>query len=63
MTLSEKIKNSRFLIPVVLLIILVIGSMYAGIATATEAAAFGVIGACCWPGRSAPYRGARSPQV
>ncbi len=39
-----KVQNSRFLIPVVLLIVLVIGSMYAGWATATEAAAFGVIG-------------------
>ena len=42
--LWEKIRNSRFLIPVILLIMLVIGSMYLGIATATEAAAFGVIG-------------------
>ena len=32
-------------IPVVLLIALVLGSIYAGIATATEAAAFGVVGA------------------
>ncbi len=44
MTLSEKIKNSRFLLPVILLILVVIGSMYLGYATATEAAAFGVIG-------------------
>ncbi len=42
---SEKLKNSRFLLPVIALIMLVIGSMYAGIATATEAAAFGVLGA------------------
>ncbi len=41
---AEKLKASRFLVPVVLLIILVIGSMYLGFATATEAAAFGVIG-------------------
>ena len=40
----EKVKISRFLIPVLLLITVVIGSMYTGIATATEAAAFGVIG-------------------
>ena len=44
MTLGEKLKNSRFLIPVILLIVVVIGSMYMGFATATEAAAFGVIG-------------------
>ncbi|MGE0419580.1 MAG: TRAP transporter large permease subunit, partial [Acetobacteraceae bacterium] len=44
MTLGDKIVNSRFLIPIVLLILLVIGSMYLGFATATEAAAFGVIG-------------------
>ena len=44
LTLWQKIKISRFLIPVLLLITVVIGSMYAGLATATEAAAFGVIG-------------------
>ncbi len=43
--LAEKIRNSRFLIPLILLVGLVIGSMYLGFATATEAAAFGVIGA------------------
>ena len=45
MSLGEKIRNSRFLIPVICLIVVVIGSMYLGYATATEAAAFGVIGA------------------
>lgn len=45
MTFAEKLANSRFLIPVICLILVVIGSMYLGIATATEAAAFGVIGA------------------
>ena len=44
MTFLEKVKNSRFLIPVICLILVVIGSMYLGYATATEAAAFGVIG-------------------
>lgn len=44
MTFMERVKNSRFLIPVILLILLVIGSMYLGYATATEAAAFGVLG-------------------
>ena len=45
MTFSKKLQNSRFLIPVLCLIAVVIGSMYFGFATATEAAAFGVIGA------------------
>lgn len=44
MTFGQKLANSRFLMPVILLILVVIGSMYAGLATATEAAAFGVIG-------------------
>lgn len=44
MTLRQRIANSRFLIPVICLILVVIGSMYLGYATATEAAAFGVIG-------------------
>lgn len=44
MSFAEKVRNSRFLIPVLLLIALVIGSMYLGFATATEAAAFGVLG-------------------
>jgi C4-dicarboxylate transporter, DctM subunit len=42
---GARLRNSKLLIPVMLLIILVIGSMYLGFATATEAAAFGVIGA------------------
>lgn len=45
MGFGDKLRNSRFLIPVMLLIIVVIGSMYTGTATATEAAAIGVIGA------------------
>ena len=44
-TLLQKLHASRHLIPVVSLIALVLGSIYSGIATATEAAAFGVAGA------------------
>ncbi|MBM3556822.1 MAG: TRAP transporter large permease subunit [Alphaproteobacteria bacterium] len=40
----EKLQASRHLIPVVILILMVLGSIYSGIATATEAAAFGVVG-------------------
>jgi tripartite ATP-independent transporter DctM subunit len=45
MSFAEKLRASGSLIPVVLLIIGVIGSIYAGFATATEAAAVGVVGA------------------
>ncbi|MDA9618821.1 TRAP transporter large permease subunit [bacterium] len=41
----EKIKRSKQLLPVVFLICSVIGSIYTGIATATEAASLGVVGA------------------
>jgi tripartite ATP-independent transporter DctM subunit len=44
-TFMEKIRESGSLIPVVCLIASVLGSIYAGIATATEAAAVGVVGA------------------
>ena len=50
MSFAERLRNSRFLIPVLLLIALVIGSMYLGVATATEAAALGVIGALALAG-------------
>ena len=40
----EKIKRSKQLLPVILLISGVIGSIYSGIATATEAASLGVVG-------------------
>jgi len=45
MNLQEKLAESRNLIPIVLLIGAVLGSIYTGIATATEAAALGVVGA------------------
>ena len=44
LSFTQKVANSKFLIPVICLILVVIGSMYLGYATATEAAAFGVIG-------------------
>jgi C4-dicarboxylate transporter, DctM subunit len=44
MPIAEKLYESRHLIPVMLLIGAVLGSIYAGIATATEAAAVGVLG-------------------
>ena len=45
LSFPEKLRESRHLIPVVLLIGAVLGSIYTGIATATEAAALGVVGA------------------
>jgi tripartite ATP-independent transporter DctM subunit len=44
LSLRGKLAESRHLIPVVLLIAAVLGSIYSGIATATEAAAVGVLG-------------------
>jgi C4-dicarboxylate transporter DctM subunit len=44
LTLRQKISESRHLIPVMLLIIGVLGSIYSGVATATEAASLGVLG-------------------
>ena len=41
----DKIKRSKQLLPVIILILAVIGSIYTGIATATEAASLGVLGA------------------
>ena len=41
----EKIRRSKQLLPVIILILAVIGSIYTGIATATEAASLGVVGA------------------
>ena len=44
-SLIDKIKRSNQLLPVIILILAVIGSIYTGIATATEAASLGVLGA------------------
>lgn len=45
LSLGEMIAESRFLLPLFGLVFVVIGSMYTGFATATEAAAVGVLGA------------------
>ena len=45
MSLRDKVRNSAFLFPIGCLVLVVIGSMYTGLATATEAAAIGVTGA------------------
>ncbi len=45
MSLQERIRRARNLIPCLALIGFVMGVMFAGLATATEAAAFGVMGA------------------
>jgi C4-dicarboxylate transporter DctM subunit len=45
MPFAEKMRATWRLLPVVLLILAVIGSIYGGYATATEAAALGVVGA------------------
>ncbi|WP_459614168.1 TRAP transporter large permease [Bordetella sp. 2513F-2] len=45
LSFKQKLHQSRHLIPVLLLIGAVLGSIYTGVATATEAAAVGVVGA------------------
>jgi C4-dicarboxylate transporter DctM subunit len=42
---SERFASLKDLAPTVILILMVLGSIYAGIATPTEAAALGVLGA------------------
>ncbi len=52
-TFAERLFAGRHLIPVLLLIALVLGSIYTGVATATEAAAIGVVGSlilAAWQG-------------
>ena len=44
-TLKEKLASSKELFPVLLLVVVVLGGIYMGITTPTEAAAIGVVGA------------------
>jgi len=46
-SLSEKLRALKGIVPFLALIALVLGSLYAGIATPTEAGAVGVLGALC----------------
>ena len=57
-TFFEKIKAARNLLPVVGLIFLVLGSIYGGYATPTEAATIGVIGALllAWSSKSLTFK-------
>ena len=66
-TLGEKLYAARYLIPTVLLICAVIGSIYSGVATPTEAAVLGVVGSLLlsivsgsltWPAFSSSVMGA-----
>ena len=45
LSFAQKFHESRFLIPIIVLVLTVLGSIYMGFATATEAASIGVIGA------------------
>lgn len=51
-TWRERFSTTREMLPVIILMIAVIGSLYAGVATATEAAAGGVLGALIVSGMS-----------
>ncbi|MCA3629893.1 MAG: TRAP transporter large permease subunit [Methylobacterium sp.] len=55
MTFLQKMNESRRLIPVVALIIIVLGSIYAGIATPTESAVLGVVGSLVLTVATGPF--------
>ena len=59
MPLRDKLRALVDLVPTLLLMLLVLGSIYAGFATPTEAAALGVVGAA-W---SSPGSRASSPSA
>jgi tripartite ATP-independent transporter DctM subunit len=62
LTLLERLRRGRNLIPCVTLIVFVMASMFTGYATATEAAAFGVLGALgiAWWSKSLTWQNFRS---
>jgi tripartite ATP-independent transporter DctM subunit len=62
LTFAERIRKARNLIPCLLLIAFVMGVMFTGYATATEAAAFGVLGALliAWWSRSLTWANFRA---
>ena len=64
-TLLERLRRSRNLIPCLALIVFVMAAMFTGLATATEAAAFGVLGALgiAWWSRSLNWASLRSSLV
>ncbi|HSA69683.1 MAG TPA: TRAP transporter large permease subunit [Burkholderiales bacterium] len=61
-TLLERLRRSRNLIPCLALVVFVMVAMFTGLATATEAAAFGVLGALgiAWWSRSLNWANLRS---
>ena len=58
LSFGERVRRARNLIPCILLIVFVMASMFSGYATATEAAAFGVLGslAIAWWSRTLTWQ-------
>jgi C4-dicarboxylate transporter, DctM subunit len=54
LSFARKVRQSGGLLPILGLIIAVLGAIYTGLATATEAASFGVVGALCSPSCRVP---------
>jgi tripartite ATP-independent transporter DctM subunit len=61
LALGERLRRARHLIPCLVLIVFIMAAMFTGTATATEAAAFGVLGALAiaWWSRSLTWRNFR----
>jgi C4-dicarboxylate transporter, DctM subunit len=56
-SLGESLRAAALLLPTIMLIVAVIGSIYAGLASPTEAAVIGVVGALASPGCPAGWIG------